>query len=70
MYREVFTPDIHNNMIQIPKEYWNQEVEILVLPFSEIKKEKKDRKHLNKLLDIGCFDIEEVRVKNWKIEEF
>ena len=71
MYREIITPNIYNNMIQIPKEYWNQEVEILVLPFSKIKKSrKKDKKNLKKLLNISCLDIEEVRIKNWEIERF
>ena len=71
MYREIITPNIYNNMIQIPKEYWNQEVEILVLPLSKIEKSrKKDKKNLKKLLNIGCLDIEEVRIQNWEIERF
>jgi len=72
MYREIITPNIHNHMIQIPQEYWNQEVEILVLPFSEIRKEPKKKKDLSKLLEISTWDIDEedIKVKDWKIEEF
>jgi len=35
MYREIITPSDQNNMIQIPKEYWNKQVEILVFPLTE-----------------------------------
>lgn len=44
MYREIIIPDKNNRIIEIPKEYWNQEVEILVLPFSYDKKEKINSK--------------------------
>jgi hypothetical protein len=36
MYREIITPSDKNNIIQIPKEYWNKQVEILVLPLNEM----------------------------------
>ncbi len=39
MYREIIIPDKNNRTIQISKEYWNQEVEILVLPFSHKKEQ-------------------------------
>ena len=71
MYREIITPTKKDNLIKIPKEYWNQQVEILVLPFNEIsKKAKKKRKNLQDLLNIGSIDIEEVRVSDWNITKF
>ncbi len=56
-------------MINIPKEYIDKEVEILVLPFSYPNKKEKD---LSKLLEVSTWDIEEedVKVKDWKIQEF
>jgi len=44
MYREIITPNKHNRIIEIPKEYWNQEVEVLVFPFSYETKNKKTPK--------------------------
>jgi hypothetical protein len=41
MYREIIRPTNENYMIKIPKEYIDQEVEILVLPFSYVSVEKK-----------------------------
>jgi hypothetical protein len=41
MYREIIRPTDENYMIKIPKEYLDQEVEILVLPFSYVGIEKK-----------------------------
>ncbi len=70
MYREIITPDKNNSTIEIPKEYWNQAVEVLVLPFSYIKKEKNSKLDLKKLLEIGVHDTEEVRIKDWKIDTF
>ena len=43
------------------------------LPKTEIKlhlPRTKRKKDLNELLAIGTFGIDEVRVKNWNIEEF
>ncbi|NEW59717.1 hypothetical protein GSY74_00330 [Sulfurovum sp. bin170] len=70
MYREIITPTSQEYMINIPKEYLDKEVEILVLPFSYYKKKKK--KDLSQLLKIGVWDIkeEDVKVKDWKIQEF
>jgi len=71
MYREIITPTKQENLIKIPKEYWNQEVEILVLPLSEISNKKtKKRKNLKDLLSIESINIEEVRVSNWNIAKF
>jgi len=69
MYREIITPTKKENIIKIPKEYWDQKVEILVLPFNEISKKVK-KKNLRELLDIGSINIEEVRVSDWKIAKF
>lgn len=41
MTREIIKPTSEYYSLHIPKEYINQKVEILVLPFSEIKKNKK-----------------------------
>ncbi|CAA6801299.1 MAG: Unknown protein [uncultured Sulfurovum sp.] len=41
MLREIITPQSDEYMIHIPKEYINTKVEILVLPFAEVKEEKK-----------------------------
>jgi len=71
MYREIITPTKKENLIKIPKEYWNQKVEILVLPFNEIsKKVERKKKDLQDLLNIGTIDIEEVRVSDWNIAKF
>ena len=57
MYREIITPTKKENIIKIPKEYWDQKVEILVLPFNKISKKVK-KKDLKELLDIGSINIE------------
>ena len=66
MYREIVTPTDQNNMIQIPKEYWNQQVEILVLPLN--KKEKNIKRNLQELLSLESIDIEEIKAKNKLVE--
>ena len=68
MYREIIKPTSEEYTIKIPKEYLDVEVEILVLPFSLNDKQKD----LNKLLDVGVWDIneEDIKVKDWKVEEF
>ena len=40
MYREIITPTNQKHIIEIPKEYLNKEVEILILPFSYVAKKK------------------------------
>lgn len=40
MYREIITPTNQKHTIEIPKEYLNKEVEILILPFSYVSKKK------------------------------
>ena len=71
MYREIITPTDKNNMIQIPKEYWNEQVEILVLPLNEMmQKVKQKKKNLQELLSLESIDIEEVRVSDWNIQTF
>jgi len=72
MYREIIVPTSQKYILNIPKEYIDQEVEILVLPFSNYKQDKKKKKDLNKLLDISSWDIneEDIKVKNWDIQTF
>ena len=41
MYREIITPTNQKHIIEIPKEYLNKEVEILILPFSYVTKKKR-----------------------------
>jgi len=70
MYREIITPTRQDNVINIPKEYWNQKVEILVLPFAEVSNVVRDKKNLKELLTIESIDIEEIKVQDWNIEKF
>ena len=71
MYRKIITPTDKNNMIQIPKEYWNKQVEILVLPLNEMmQKVKQKKENLQELLSLGSIDIEEVKVSDWNIQTF
>jgi hypothetical protein len=74
MYREIIKPTSEEYTIKIPKEYLDVEVEILVLPFSLDNKQEqeKKKKNLDKLLNVGIWDIneEDIKVKDWKIEEF
>jgi len=71
MYREIITPSDQNNMIQIPKEYWNKQVEILVFPLNEmVEKVKQNKKNLQELLSLGSIDIEEVKVSDWDMKTF
>jgi len=42
MLREIVRPTSENYNIHIPKEYINTEVEILVLPFSNMQNKVKD----------------------------
>jgi len=70
MYREIITPTYKDNVINIPKEYWNQKVEILVLPFKELSNTTKNKSDLKELLAIGSIDIEEIKVQDWNIEKF
>ncbi|WP_297440854.1 hypothetical protein [Sulfurimonas sp.] len=41
MYREIIRPTNQRYIIEIPKEYLNEEVEILILPFSSFDREIK-----------------------------
>ena len=68
MYREIIKPTSEEYTIKIPKEYLDLEVEILVLPLSLDDKQK----NLSNLLDVAVWDIneEDIKVKDWKIEEF
>ena len=71
MYREIITPSDKNNIIQIPKEYWNKQVEILVLPLNKmVQKVKQKKKNLQELLSLESIDIEEVKVSDWNIQAF
>ena len=71
MYREIITPTDQNNMIQIPKEYWNEQVEILVFPLNETAQSvKQKKKNLQELLSLESIDIEEVKVADWDIQAF
>lgn len=70
MYREIITPTRKDNVINIPKEYWNQKVEILVLPLAEVSNVVRDKKNLKELLTIESIDIEEGKVQDWNIEKF
>ena len=48
MYRAIMTPGKDNRVVQIPQEYWDQKVEVLVLPFqamNHVDKRDKTKKH-------------------------
>ncbi|KIM09039.1 MAG: hypothetical protein KU38_09395 [Sulfurovum sp. FS08-3] len=70
MVREIIKPKSEEYILRIPKEYLNQEIEILVLPFSYNK--TKPKKDLSKLLDVSVWDTkeEDIKVQNWNIQEF
>lgn len=51
MLREIIKPQSENYNLRIPKEYINQEVEILVLPLSEIKCNEKQQKTFKQLTE-------------------
>lgn len=71
MYREIITPTDQNNIIQIPKEYWNKQVEILVLPLNNmVQPVKQKKKNLQELLSLESINIEEVKVSDWNIQTF
>ncbi len=67
MTREIIRPTSQEYLLHIPKKYLNQEVEILVLPFSRNKS-----KDVKRLLDVEIWDIseEDIKVKDWKIQTF
>ena len=48
MIREIITPKSQEYILQIPKEYIDTEVEILILPFAYVqsKKKKKNKKDI------------------------
>lgn len=72
MYREIIKPTNEEYTIKIPKKYLNSEVEILILPFSLYNEQAKKKKSIDRLLDVGVWRMEEedVKVRDWKIEEF
>jgi hypothetical protein len=50
MLREIITPQSDKYTVQIPKEYINTKVEILVLPFTNQDDKKIDNKNSDALL--------------------
>jgi len=68
MYREIIRPDSQHHMIHIPREYWGQNAEVLVLPFESESQPAQPHKDIHKLLEIGTHDIEKIKVRDWPIE--
>ena len=64
MYREIITPTNQKHTIEIPKEYLNQEVEILILPFSYVPK-KKVVKKFDPMIELQTSSME----KTWDNSE-
>ncbi len=60
MYREIITPTNQKHTIEIPKEYLNQEVEILILPFSYVPK-KKVVKIFDPMIELQIPSMKETR---------
>jgi len=60
VYREIIKPTTQRHMIEIPKEYLNQEVEILVLPFSYYQKDKKRKlKNIDPMIALQTSSMQE-----------
>ena len=61
MYRQIFIPSERNSHVAIPREWYGQEVEVIVSPVSEDTGEKQSllakRKELDETLDQYLFDF-------------
>ncbi|CAA6825861.1 MAG: Unknown protein [uncultured Sulfurovum sp.] len=61
MYREIIRVTNENHMIKIPKEYLDQEVEILVLPFSYVDVEKKRKFNIENITPIMKLQVNSMK---------
>ncbi len=59
MIREIIRPSSSNYNIHIPEEYINQEVEILILPFSHNKENNLSNQNIKALLASVSEGLEE-----------
>lgn len=61
MYRQIFIPNERNSHVAIPREWYGQEVEVIVSPVSEGAGEEQSllakRKELDETLDQYLFDF-------------
>ena len=65
MYREIIVPRSQKYILNIPKEYIDQEVEILVLPFSYNKSKKKEIRNIDPMILLQTSSME----KSWNNSE-
>jgi len=65
MYREIIVPRSQKYILNIPKEYIDQEIEILVLPFSYHKNKKKEIRNIDPMIILQTSSME----KTWNNSE-
>lgn len=63
MIREIIRPSSSNYSIHIPEEYINQELEILILPFSHSKEHDPSNQNIKALLASVSEGLEEGDLK-------
>lgn len=63
MIREIIRPSSSNYSIHIPEEYINQEIEILILPFSHSNEHDTSNQDIKSLLASVSEGLEEEDVK-------
>jgi len=65
MYREIIVPTSQKYILNIPKEYIDQEIEILVLPFSYRPNKKKEIRNIDPMILLQTPSME----KTWNNSE-
>jgi len=65
MYREIIVPTSQQYILNIPKEYIDQEIEILILPFSYNKSKKKELRNIDPMILLQTSSME----KSWNNSE-
>ena len=68
MYREIIRPTDENYMIKIPKEYLDQEVEILVLPFTYVAVEQKKELNIGNIVSLMALQSSSMK-RTWDNSE-
>ena len=67
MLREIITPQSDEYIVHIPKEYINTKIEILVLPFTYPKEDKKIKKDIFSKT-AGILSSEDIDPIEWQNE--
>ena len=68
MYREIIRPTDENYVIKIPKEYLDQEVEILVLPFTYVAVEQKEELNIGNIVPLMALQSSSMK-RTWDNSE-